>query len=123
MITSESKLTRRHDKAIVDLLSEDTVREAAKRARVGHSTLQRWLRDPMFVARLQRERAELFNAAKTQLLAASAEGRGRLCLRHPQPIASLPPRHRLQAGTTGPDGQPVANTGARYRWKMKLAPL
>ena len=73
MITSESKLTRRHDKAIVALLSEDTVKEAAKRARIGHSTLQRWLRDPIFVARLQRERADLFNAAKTQLLAGAHE--------------------------------------------------
>lgn len=72
MIT-ESNWTRRHDRAILALLQEQTAKEAARRARIGQATIQRWLREPMFVARLQKERAELFNAAKTQLLAVSAE--------------------------------------------------
>jgi phosphoglucomutase len=79
MIT-DSTWTRRHDRAILALLGEQTTKEAARRARVGQATLQRWLRDPIFVARLQKERAELFSAAKTQLLAASAEAVSTLSL-------------------------------------------
>jgi hypothetical protein len=91
----ESKWTRRHDRAIVALLAEDTVKAAARRARVGQATLQRWLREPLFVARLQKERAELFSAAKTQLLAASAEAVGTLSLVQRDPRA--PWTARVQA--------------------------
>jgi hypothetical protein len=80
MIESQEKWTRRHDRAILALLEESNNKDAARRARVAQATLQRWLKDPIFVARLHKEREDLFNKAKTDLLAASAEAVGTLTL-------------------------------------------
>jgi hypothetical protein len=76
-------------------LQETQVKDAARRARISQATMTRWLRDPLFQSRLQKEREELFSAAKTQLLAASAEAVGTLSLVQRDPRA--PWTARVQA--------------------------
>lgn len=78
MAETELRWTIRHDRAILALLQEPTAREAARRARISQATMTRWMRDPIFQTRLKKERAELFNAAKAQLLACAQEAIGTL---------------------------------------------
>ncbi len=73
MIASPSKLTRRHEAAILALLTTPTVKAAARRAKVGEATMLRWLKDPVFRARFDAERSDLFRSAKTALLSAATE--------------------------------------------------
>jgi hypothetical protein len=78
VMIEESRWTIRHDRAILALLQEPTAREAARHARISQATMTRWLQDPLFQARLQKERRELFTAMKTQLLASAQEAIGTL---------------------------------------------
>jgi hypothetical protein len=63
----ETKLTAKQEGAIVGLLSSSTLREAARHAHVGESTLARWLTLSAFRSRYESERRQLFDAAKTSL--------------------------------------------------------
>jgi hypothetical protein len=68
-----TKLTPRREAAILALLTQPTVRAAARKARVSEATLQRWLREQSFRERYERERTDLFTTAKTRLLSAAEE--------------------------------------------------
>lgn len=68
-----AKLTPRRETAILALLVEPTVRAAARRAKIGEATLQRWLREPSFRDRYERERNDLYTVAKTRLLSAAEQ--------------------------------------------------
>jgi len=78
MSTAEWKWSLRHEKAIVALLEEDTVAAACRVSGTQRSTMQRWLKQPEFKARLERERAELFTALKARLFGATPEAVGTL---------------------------------------------
>ena len=68
------KLNRRQEAAIVALLSHATVEEAAKSAKVGFSTLRRWMEEPAFEAAYRKARRLVFRQAviKVQQLSTKA---------------------------------------------------
>jgi hypothetical protein len=72
------KLERRQEVAIACLLSEPTVEEAAKKARVAYSTLKGWLQQPDFQAAYRAARAEVLDRTVARLLATCAKAVGRL---------------------------------------------
>ena len=67
MKNAESKLTPKQETAVLALLAEPTIAEAARSACVSQRSLHRWLSDPQFegVYRLARRRA--FGQAVAQL--------------------------------------------------------
>jgi hypothetical protein len=68
----------RHDRALLALLEEDSIQEASLTARVSRAAITRWLKHPVFRARLEKAREELFNAAKSRLMGAASEAVGTL---------------------------------------------
>src|ERR1051325_951503 len=46
----QGKFTRKQEQALTALLAQATIKEAAKAAKVGESTLRRWLRTPEFAS-------------------------------------------------------------------------
>ncbi len=68
----------RHDRAILALLSEPTIQEASLTARVSRAAITRWMKHPVFRAKLDKAREELFTAAKASLLGAAPEAVGTL---------------------------------------------
>jgi hypothetical protein len=68
----------RHDRALLALLEEDSIQEASLTARVSRAAITRWLKHPVFRARLEKAREELFTAAKSRLLGAASEAVGTL---------------------------------------------
>lgn len=65
-------LSSGQQRAIVALLSERTVAEAAEQARVGERTIWRWLADPAFKAALVTAEGEMIDVATRRLLALQA---------------------------------------------------
>ena len=61
------KLTSRQRMALPAVLSEPTIAEAAKKAKIGLSTLKRYLRDPLFREHLERAYAEAVAASMARL--------------------------------------------------------
>jgi len=59
--------TRHKERAIAALLSKPTIREASEECGVSASTLQRWLRDPDFVAQYDAAKRELMQGATNRL--------------------------------------------------------
>lgn len=55
------------DNAILALLSERTITEAARRCGVGERTLRRWLTEPAFKAGCDAARAEIFQNAMARI--------------------------------------------------------
>ena len=89
-----SALTHRQSRAIECLASSPTIAYAAKRAGVGRTTLYRWLKDPVFKAACERQRAEILAHTRQRikdLLIESIENLEAL-LRSPDPSV------RMQAG-------------------------
>ena len=68
----------RHDRALLALLEEDSIQEASLTARVSRAAITRWLKHPVFRARLEKAREDLFNAAKSRLMGAASEAVGTL---------------------------------------------
>jgi hypothetical protein len=66
-------LTPAQSRAVAALLSERDVAAAAIKAKVGDSTLRRWLRDPAFRQELLQAQREIVVAAKAQLVAGLGE--------------------------------------------------
>jgi hypothetical protein len=64
---AENPLDPIQAKALVALLSCNTIADAAKKARLGEATLYRYLNDPSFKAAYRRARAEVVEHAITQL--------------------------------------------------------
>ena len=65
------KFTRRKEAAIIGLLTQPTLEEAAKFAHVSSTTLWRWQQDPGFQAECQRARRQSMGRAMAQLQQAS----------------------------------------------------
>jgi hypothetical protein len=65
--TLPANLTRRQLRAIAAILDAPSMEAAARRARVGRSTLYTWLRDPAFQDELMRRQREIFDAALCRL--------------------------------------------------------
>jgi hypothetical protein len=76
--TKDLRWSVRHDRVIVALLEEDSIQEASLTARVSRHAISRWLKHPVFRARLDKARDELFTAAKARLLGAASEAVGTL---------------------------------------------
>ncbi len=66
-------LTRRHEKAILALLSHHTMKEAAESVGIGETTLWRWLQDQDFQIAYQSARREAVRRAVANLQQASGE--------------------------------------------------
>ena len=75
---TELRWSIRHDRALLALLEEDSIQEASLTARVSRAAITRWLKHPVFRARLEKAREELFNAAKSRLMGAASEAVGTL---------------------------------------------
>src|SRR6478736_1279573 len=73
MHTEPSRLNHREDMALVALLTEPTIADAAQRTGVGEATLYRWLQHPEFQAKYHAVRRLLLEHAITQLQAATSE--------------------------------------------------
>lgn len=69
---NHSDLTDKQRRAIVALLSEPTTKRAAEVAKVGETTVHRWLNDPVFSAALKESRARVFESTLAALQGASA---------------------------------------------------
>ena len=70
----QQSLSVRKSKALAALLRARTLSEAAQEAGIGASTLRGYLRDPVFVARLEAELDELVQDAGRQARAGIAPG-------------------------------------------------
>jgi hypothetical protein len=66
-------LTPAQCRAVAALLSERDVAAAAVKAKVGDSTLRRWLREPAFRQELLEAQREIVTAARAQLVAGVTE--------------------------------------------------
>lgn len=69
----KTALTSRQLKAITCILENNSIEEAAKKARVSRSTLYNWLRDSQFKRRLDKEREVVFEEGLDALKAATAK--------------------------------------------------
>lgn len=67
MIGHGEKLTRNQEQAIIALLSNPTIPEAAKACKVSEATLWRWLQLSEFQSRFRAARRQLVEAALAQL--------------------------------------------------------
>ena len=65
--TVSGTLTSRQLRAITAILDTPSMDAAAKRARVGRTTLYTWLRDPAFRDELTRQQGEVFDTALARL--------------------------------------------------------
>jgi len=66
-------LTDKQRRAIAALLSEPTTKKAAETAKVGETTIHRWLNDPAFSAALKESRGRVFESTLAALQGASAK--------------------------------------------------
>jgi hypothetical protein len=57
-----SDLSDKQRRAIAALLSEPTTKKAAEAAKVGETTIHRWLNDPIFSAALKESRERVFES-------------------------------------------------------------
>ena len=67
-----TKLTATHHKAIQALLTTRTNEDAAQEANISRSTLQRFLRDPLFKAELERQKADSTAQTNARMTEAAA---------------------------------------------------
>jgi nitrogen-specific signal transduction histidine kinase len=72
MSAGRTKIGRKQDQAIAGLLTAGTHAEAAVAAGISEATLQRWLRDPGFVAAYRQARRQVVEAAVAQLQRATS---------------------------------------------------
>lgn len=67
------KRSRKEDAALVALISEPTLREAANKAGISEATLWRWLQDPEFQEKYRTARRQAVSQSITQLQKISSE--------------------------------------------------
>lgn len=67
------KRSRQEEAAILALLEEPTIKEAARRAGIADSTLRRWLSEPDFAERYRAARRDVHSAAMGNLQALTHE--------------------------------------------------
>lgn len=67
------KRSRKEEAALVALISESTLKEAAKKAGIGEATLWRWLQDPEFQEKYRTARRQAVSQSITQLQKISSE--------------------------------------------------
>lgn len=67
------KRSRKEDQALVALLSETTMKEAATKTGIAEITLWRWMQDPAFQERYREARRQAVSQAITQLQKISSE--------------------------------------------------
>lgn len=68
---TEKKLTPKQARAVEAIMSEPTVRGAARKAGIGHATLYRWLAEPAFAEALREARGRAFERTMAGLAAAA----------------------------------------------------
>ena len=66
-MATNSNLDRKKQRAIVALLVNATVKDAAKEARIGYTTLIRWMQEPDFKAELRHAQSEQLGHATARL--------------------------------------------------------
>jgi hypothetical protein len=67
------KMSRRQEQAIAALLTEDTVEQAATKAKVPYRTLKHWLTLPAFQTAYRQARTQLLERVVSRLLTATTE--------------------------------------------------
>jgi hypothetical protein len=70
---NHSDLTEKQRRAIAALLSEPTTKKAAAAAKVGETTIHRWLNEPAFSAALKESRERVFESTLAALQGASSK--------------------------------------------------
>ena len=73
MAENGTSLSRNEMKAIRALLTEATIKDAAKAAGLGERTINRYLRDPDFRAELRRRQDEIIAATSAALVGLSGD--------------------------------------------------
>jgi len=68
MANKTKKLTTRQKKAIAALISSKDKQEAAETAGIGYRTINRYLKDELFLVELRRAEAEIIGAAVRSLI-------------------------------------------------------
>jgi hypothetical protein len=68
-----SDLSDKQRRAIAALLSEPTTKKAAEAAKVGETTIHRWLNDPIFSAALKESRERVFESRLAALQGVSGQ--------------------------------------------------
>lgn len=86
------------EKAILALLQEPTVEKAAVQSGISRATLFRWLKDPIFQARLTEAREHASNMALLNL--SELSGRATQVLREIMEAPQVNPRARVAAART-----------------------
>jgi hypothetical protein len=71
MAHREGKFGRKQEEAIIALLSQPSVEQAARAANIGPRTLVRWLQNPEFKVAYHKARREAFGQATSRLQQAS----------------------------------------------------
>jgi hypothetical protein len=92
------RLTAKQERVLVLLLSEPTIQEAAKKARVNERTLFRWLAEPAFAAAYRRARRAAVTKAVSRLQYAAAAAVGAVV--RLMADGGVPPAVRLAAART-----------------------
>jgi len=72
-VVGEKPLSAKQEKAIVALLSNVTIKDAAQEAGVGESTLRRWLKDSDFLLFYREQRSRFLEGAVAGLQSAVAD--------------------------------------------------
>jgi hypothetical protein len=70
---NHNDLTDKQRRAIAALLSEPTTKKAAEAAKVGQTTIHRWLNDPIFSAALKESRERVFESRLAALQGVSGQ--------------------------------------------------
>ena len=68
------KVSRKHEAAIVGLLTHGTIGKAAAASQIGESTLRRWLKEPEFQDAYGRAKRELLDTTINRLRVIAADG-------------------------------------------------
>lgn len=68
-----SDMSDKQRRAIAALLSEPTTKKAAEAAKVGETTIHRWLNDPVFSSALRESRERVFESRLAALQGASSQ--------------------------------------------------
>ena len=102
MVGHGTKFGRKKEAAIVALLSQRTVEEAARSLEIGVNTLLRWMKDPEFDAEYRQAKCSVFGQAIARLQQGTSARRMRLKWkrsRHGWRFSSrLPPRPSATRG-------------------------
>lgn len=110
---TEKELSAKQERALACLLSEATATEAARKAKVGLSTLMRWMNEEHFRNAYQAARGQLLDAALAKLQGASSDAVA--TLKNLMEREDVPAAARISAARS------ILDLGLRLREQMEIS--